>query len=170
MVQGDRPEECTPAIIVYSCIFYFQPLNTDPHTHTHPPTHTHTFPHTHTQMPYHRSRHSTTSTISPTNSAYSRRHSSISHPPPTLPSLTLLTPPLESAELLVKFLKVSYQLERLKVEWGLKVLGSKAIKNKIELTVVEDAYRNRVYNWARKWVAKQQIRELNRMQIETVSN
>ena len=121
-------------------------------------------------MPYHRSRHSTTSTISPTNSAYSRRHSSISHPPPTLPSLTLLTPPLESAELLVKFLKVSYQLERLKVEWGLKVLGSKAIKNKIELTVVEDAYRNRVYNWARKWVAKQQIRELNRMQIETVSN
>ena len=170
MVQGDRPEECTPAIIVYSCIlntysvhgFLPAPL---PHTHILPHPHTHT----HTQMPYHRSRHSTTSTISPTNSAYSRRHSSISHPPPTLPSLTLLTPPLESAELLVKFLKVSYQLERLKVEWGLKILGSKAIKNKIELTVVEDAYRNRVYNWARKWVAKQQIRELNRMQIETVS-
>ncbi len=126
-------------------------------------------------MPYHHSHHSTTSSIiSQTSSAHSNRRLSISHPPhtvtpPPLPSLTLHTLPLESAELLVKFLKVSYQLERLKVEWGSKVLGLKAIKNKNELMVVEDAYRNRVYNWARKWVAKQQMRELSRMQIETVS-
>ncbi len=110
---------------------------------------------------------SSTSSSSHTPSSHAPSYHRLSHP--HSPTLTFHTPPLESAELLLKFLKVSYQLERLIVEWGLKVLGKRAIKNDKDLAVVESAYRAKVFNWAQKWVAKQQRRELTRMQMETVS-
>ena len=61
------------------------------------------------------------------------------------------------------------QLEILKSEWGLKILGVHVIGTRKDLRVLEDAYREKVYNWSRKKVAKQQSREYARMQMETVS-
>lgn len=126
---------------------------------------------------FHRPRHSVAVTslfsASHTHSDHTHsvhRHSQPNYQPSTaLPSLTLHTPPLESAELLLKFLKISYQLERLKYNWSLKILGNRVIKDDKELSVVESAYRDKVYNWACKWVAKKQRRELTRMQMESVN-
>jgi len=71
--------------------------------------------------------------------------------------------------LLEKFLTVSYQLERLKLEWGLKMLNTRNIHSKKDLKIIEENYQAKVYSWARKWVAKQQSRELARAQMESVS-
>ena len=102
-------------------------------------------------------------------SATRRRHSVILTSPP-IPSLHIQVPPFEAAQLLEKFLLVTYQLETLKREWGLKVLNEHAITTQRQCQLLEDVYRDKVVGVARKWVAKQQSRDLARMQMENVSS
>ena len=51
----------------------------------------------------------------------------------------------------------------------MKVLGVRVIGTRKDLRVLEETYREKVYDWSRKKVAKQRSQEYARMQMETVS-
>ena len=89
-------------------------------------------------------------------------------PTSTPVSLHLLVPPLEGIKLIEKFLIVTLQLETLKQEWGLRVMDKHAITTAKQCQMLEDAFRENVVGVARKWVAKQQLHELTKMQMENV--
>lgn len=78
-------------------------------------------------------------------------------------------PPLEGNELLEKFLLKTSQLEVLKQEWGAGALAVYAVSTQQQCQLLEEVYTDKVLNWAKKAVAKQQSRDLARMQLESVS-
>ena len=63
----------------------------------------------------------------------------------------------------------SSQLEVLKLEWGKKMLRLHSVMTKGHAELLESAYKDKVLSWVRKMVAKQQMRDLARMQAESVS-
>ena len=87
----------------------------------------------------------------------------------TLSSLCLLVPPLEGTQLMKQFLIKSSQLEVLKEEWGKKMLRLHSVVTREHAELLESAYRDKVMNWVKKMVAKQQMRDLARIQAESVS-
>ena len=87
----------------------------------------------------------------------------------TLTSLHLLVPPLEGMQLMKQFLIKSLQLEVLKMEWGTKMLRLHSVMTQGHAELLENVYRDKVLSWVRKTVAKQQLRDLARMQAESVS-
>ena len=87
----------------------------------------------------------------------------------TLASLHHLVPPLEGTQLTKQFLVKSSQLEVLKLEWGKKMLRLHSVMTKGHAELLESAYKDKVLSWVRKMVAKQQMRDLARMQAESVS-
>lgn len=95
---------------------------------------------------------------------------SSSNPPiSTLTSLHVLVPPLEGLQLMKQFLAKSSQLEVLKLEWGKKMLKLHSVVKAEHVELLESAYRDKVLNWVRKMVAKQQQKDMARMQAEAVS-
>ena len=56
----------------------------------------------------------------------------------------------------------------LKREWGLRALGVHTVASADECLRLEVAYADKVLVWARKIAAKQQLRDLTRMQEEAV--
>ncbi len=94
-------------------------------------------------------------------------------PPPSTspsPAHTLLqVPPLAGAKLTERFLRATSHLETLKREWGVRALDQHAIATAKQCQQLEEAYKENVMGMARKLVAKQQLRELARIQMENVS-
>ena len=68
-----------------------------------------------------------------------------------------------------KFLLLTLRLESLKREWGVKMLGARAVTTQNECQWVESLYHDKVMGWAKKMVARQQARDLARQQMESVS-
>lgn len=68
-----------------------------------------------------------------------------------------------------EFLVKSSQLEVLKLEWGMKMLRLHSVVTQGHAELLESAYKDKVMSWVRKMVAKQQMRDLARMQAESVS-
>ena len=87
----------------------------------------------------------------------------------TLSSLQLLVPPLEGLQLMKEFLVKLSQLEVLKMEWGMKMLRLHSVMTQGHAELLENAYKDKVLSWVRKMVAKQQMRDLARIQAESVS-
>ena len=86
----------------------------------------------------------------------------------TLASLQTLVPPMEGLQLMKEFLVKSSQLEVLKMEWGMKMLRLHSVMTQGHAELLESAYKDKVMSWVRKMVAKQQMRDLARMQAESV--
>lgn len=57
----------------------------------------------------------------------------------------------------------------LKQEWGAGALAVYAVSTQQQCQLLEEVYTDKVLNWAKKAVAKQQSRDLARMQLESVS-
>lgn len=94
------------------------------------------------------------------------------HTPSARPSTTTLhvqVPPLEGTTLLEKFLLKMSQLEVLRMEWGLRTLVVPSVSTQQQSALLEEVYTDKVLSWARKAVAKQQLRDAARMQLESVS-
>lgn len=94
------------------------------------------------------------------------------HTPSARPSTTTLhvqVPPLEGTKLLEKFLLKMSQLEVLRMEWGLRTLVVPSVSTQQQSALLEEVYTDKVLSWARKAVAKQQLRDAARMQLESVS-
>ena len=88
---------------------------------------------------------------------------------PSTTTLHVQIPPLEGAEFLEKFLLKTSQLEVLRMEWGLRTLVVHSVSTQQQCALLEEVYADRVLSWARKAVAKQQLRDAARMQLESVS-
>ena len=88
---------------------------------------------------------------------------------PSTTTLHIQVPPLEGAELLENFLLKTSQLEVLRMEWGLRTLVVYSVSTQQQCALLEEVYADKVLNWARKAVAKQQLRDAARMQLESVS-
>lgn len=88
---------------------------------------------------------------------------------PSTTTLHIQVPPLEGAELLENFLLKTSQLEVLRMEWGLRTLVVHSVSTQQQCALLEEVYADKVLNWARKAVAKQQLRDAARMQLESVS-
>ena len=86
----------------------------------------------------------------------------------TLASLQTLVPSMEGLQLMKEFLVKSSQLEVLKMEWGMKMLRLHSVMTQGHAELLESAYKDKVMSWVRKMVAKQQMRDLARMQAESV--
>ena len=86
----------------------------------------------------------------------------------TLASLQVLVPPMEGLQVMKEFLVKSSQLEVLKLEWGMRMLRLHSVVTQGHAELLESAYKDKVMSWVRKMVAKQQIRDLARMQAESV--
>ena len=86
----------------------------------------------------------------------------------TLASLQLLVPPLEGLQLMKEFLVKTSQLEVLKMEWGMKMLRLHSVMTQGHTELLESTYKEKVLSWVKKMVAKQQMRDLARMQVESV--
>ena len=86
----------------------------------------------------------------------------------TLASLQLLVPPLEELQLMKEFLVKSSQLEVLKMEWGMKMLRLHSVMTQGHAEVLESTYKDKVLSWVKKMVTKQQMRDLARIQAESV--
>ena len=57
----------------------------------------------------------------------------------------------------------------LKEEWGKKMLRLHSVVTREHTELLESAYRDKVMSWVKKMVAKQQMRDLARIQAESVS-
>ena len=86
----------------------------------------------------------------------------------TLASLQVLVPPMEGLQMMKEFLVKSSQLEVLKLEWGMRMLRLHSVVTQGHSELLESAYKDKVMSWVRKMVAKQQMRDLARMQAESV--
>ena len=86
----------------------------------------------------------------------------------TLASLQVLVPPMEGLHVMKEFLVKSSQLEVLKLEWGMRMLRLHSVVTQGHAELLESAYKDKVMSWVRKMVAKQQMRDLARMQAESV--
>ena len=75
---------------------------------------------------------------------------------------------MEGLQLMKEFLVKSSQLEVLKMEWGMKMLRLHSVMTQGHAELLESAYKDKVMSWVRKMVAKQQMRDLARMQAESV--
>ena len=67
-----------------------------------------------------------------------------------------------------RFLTCTSQLEVLKNEWGLKILGVWGICTQKQCKLLEDAYRDKVFSIAKTVVAKKQATEMVKLQMENV--
>jgi hypothetical protein len=86
----------------------------------------------------------------------------------TLASLQVLVPPMEGLQVMKEFLIKSSQMEVLKLEWGLRMVRLHSVVTQGHAELLESAYKDKVMSWVRKMVAKQQMRDLARMQAESV--
>ena len=98
-----------------------------------------------------------------------KRSSSSSLAVTAITSLHVLVPPLEGSQLMKQFLIKLSQLEILKLEWGKKMLRFYSVVSSEHMKLLESAYKDKVLSWVKKMVAKQQQRDIARMQAESVS-
>jgi hypothetical protein len=75
---------------------------------------------------------------------------------------------MEGLQVMKEFLIKSSQMEVLKLEWGLRMVRLHSVVTQGHAELLESAYKDKVMSWVRKMVAKQQMRDLARMQAESV--
>lgn len=81
-----------------------------------------------------------------------------------------LSPSSPGAQLLLRFLVTTSQLEQLKLEWGVKVLNCHVINTSRLAINLDTVYKDRVLRQAKKMVSKMQMRDLARKQAEEVGS
>ena len=86
---------------------------------------------------------------------------------PVVPPLSSL-PPLTAEKIILKFLMVTTQLEQLRDAWGCSLIGVNEISSQNHVIHLEKQYHDHVMTVAKRHVAKQEVKSIIKLQVETV--